>query len=249
MSKTVFLLQDSEDTNKKLKEKFLESEFEVVGETCDGVLALGMISDKKPDFIITEIVLAGYDGLSVIDKIKQLKLNTKIIVLSVLRNEEVIRKAESLGADYYMVKPYSFEILKERIKELDEGFVLKKFPNKLSEHAIDKRITDIFLSIGMNASNMGYEFLREAIKLVVKDPNIINSVTKKLYPTIGAKYETSASKVERAMRHSITMAWNSDRVDCINKLLGINAFVRREKPTNSEFIAIIADKIKLEEEC
>ena len=247
-TKTVFLLQDTKELNEELNRKFAEDgEYEVVGETTDGISAISLIVDKKPRFVITEIVLTGYDGLSVISKIKELKLNTKIIVLSALRREEVIQKAEAYGADYFLAKPYNFEVLKDRMKELNEERLTYKVPSVMPKQSLEEKISKIFINVGIPPHIKGYSFLREGVKMAVEDPEIINSITKRLYPSIGKKYQTTASKVERAIRHAIEVAWNRGRIDSINNILGVRAYIGQEKPTNGEFIALVADKMLLEQ--
>ncbi len=248
--KSVFILQDTKESVDKVAECFANSdEFEIVGTAVDGINAISMISDKKPDFLITELVLAGYDGLCVIEKIREFKLNIRIIVLSALCREEVITKAIALGADYFMAKPFSEKVLKDRMKELSlDKQELKPagFMAPLHKISLEEKISKIFINVGIPPHIKGYSFLREGVKMAVEDPDIINNITKKLYPMIGEKYSTTASKVERAIRHAIEVAWNRGRIENINNLLGVRAYVGAEKPTNGEFIALVADKMLLE---
>lgn len=248
--KTVFILQDTKDCAEKIKECFSNSdEYEVAGVETDGINAIALIADKKPDFLITELVLAGYDGLCVIEKIRELKLGVKIIVLSALCREEIITKAILAGADYFMAKPFGEKVLKDRMKELWEE---KSEPrpreilSPLHKVSLEEKISKIFINVGIPPHIKGYSFLREGVKMAVEDPDIINNITKKLYPMIGEKYSTTASKVERAIRHAIEVAWNRGRIENINSLLGVRAYVGAEKPTNGEFIALVADKMLLE---
>ncbi|MBQ3492748.1 MAG: sporulation transcription factor Spo0A [Clostridia bacterium] len=250
LKKTIFLLQDTKELNDELSEKFSQEEdFEVVGCTTDGINAIPLITDKKPKVLITGLVLSGYDGLSVINKIKAQGINVKIIVLSALATDEVIAKTVSAGADYFMAKPYNFNILKERITEI---LSVNENPqplvaNKLHRESLDEKISKIFINVGIPPHVKGYGFLREGVKMAVEDPEIINNITKKLYPSIGEKFNTSASKVERAIRHAIEVAWNRGRIEAINNILGVRAYVGAEKPTNGEFIALVADKMLLEQ--
>jgi len=250
LKKTIFLLQDTKELNDELSEKFSQEEdFEVVGCTTDGINAIPLITDKKPKVLITGLVLSGYDGLSVINKIKAQGVNVKIIVLSALATDEVIAKTVSAGADYFMAKPYNFNILKERITEI---LSVNENPqplvaNKLHRESLDEKISKIFINVGIPPHVKGYGFLREGVKMAVEDPEIINNITKKLYPSIGEKFNTSASKVERAIRHAIEVAWNRGRIEAINNILGVRAYVGAEKPTNGEFIALVADKMLLEQ--
>ena len=251
LKKTVFILQDTKETIDELVNRFAEDEeYEVIGTSTDGISALSPLAEKKPDFLITGLVLLGYDGLRVIEKIKELNIKTKIIVLSALTREEVVTKAVSLGASYFLAKPYKFSILKERMKALEEEkpaeTTRSSYISGVRDMSLDEKISKIFINVGIPPHIKGYSFLREGVKLAVEEPEIINNITKKLYPMIGDKYSTTASKVERAIRHAIEVAWNRGRIESINNILGVRAYVGAEKPTNGEFIALVADKMLLE---
>ena len=241
--KKIYLLQNTEEINEELCEKFESSGFEVVGKTTDGDIAEKEVAERSPDFLITELVLPGSDGLKVIKDLKSKSPKLKVIVLSALNSEEAISEATRQGASYFMVKPYSFGILTERIREIAEkgDTVRSDFSPSL-----DEKISKIFINVGIPPHIKGYCFLREGVKMAVSDPPIINNITKKLYPMIGEKYKTTPSKVERAIRHAIEVAWNRGRIESINAILGVRAYIGQEKPTNGEFIALIADKMLLE---
>ena len=247
--KTVFILQETKESAMALADSFNESEdFEVVGVETDGINAIPMINDKKPKFVVTELVLSGYDGLSVISKIKEMKLNAKVVVLSSLTSDAVISKAIRVGADYFMAKPFNFGALSNRLLELDQAVPENKDDKQVFHKvSLEEKISKIFINVGIPPHIKGYSFLREGVKMAVEDPEIINSITKKLYPSIGKKFSTSASKVERAIRHAIEVAWNRGRIDNINNILGVRAYIGAEKPTNGEFIALVADKMLLEQ--
>ncbi len=249
LKKSIFILQDTKEQTEALAKDFeRDEEFMVVGCATDGISAISMIADKKPKILITGLVLSGYDGLSVISKVRELKLPIKIIVLSALTADEVISKAVSSGADYFMAKPCNFSAIKERIKEMLEEKEDKSNPlGKFKKISLEEKISKIFINVGIPPHIKGYNFLREGVKMAVQDPSIINNITKKLYPMIGEKYSTSASKVERAIRHAIEVAWNRGRIESINSILGVRAYIGAEKPTNGEFIALVADKMLLEQ--
>lgn len=252
MSKiSVFLLQDSKEVNDELERKFLENDkFEIVGKGCDGISAISLIADKKPDVVILELVLAGYDGLCVIQKLKEMGSKSKIIVLSAISREQVVSKSIALGAEYFMAKPYDFELLKERVIEIlsstESTGAKGDYVRPFHEITLEEKISRIFINVGIPPHIKGYAFLREGVKMAVNQPQIINSITKELYPRIGERYNTTPSKVERAIRHAIEVAWNRGRIDTINNILGVRAYVGAEKPTNGEFIALVADKMILE---
>ncbi len=254
MKKTVFILQDTKEAIDELAINFKEDgEYEVIGTSTDGISALSPLAEKKPDFLITGLVLLGYDGLRVIEKIKELNIKTKIIVLSALTREEVVQKAVALGASYFMAKPYKFSILKERMKEIAEEKGERAMQKGgvssfggVRKESLEEKISKIFINVGIPPHIKGYSFLREGVRLAVEDPEIINNITKRLYPAIGEKYQTTASKVERAIRHAIEVAWNRGRIESINNILGVRAYIGADKPTNGEFIALVADKMLLE---
>ncbi len=249
--RTVFLLHDTKEFNDALEKKFIEAGFSVVGTATDGISAISMIAEKKPAFLITGIVLAGYDGLSVISKVRALDFPIKIIVVSALSRDEIIAKAMNVGANYFMAKPYDFSLLVERMYNLEEEKKTLLNTNAqvgaVKKTALEEKISKIFINVGIPPHIKGYNFLREGVKMAVEDPEIINNITKRLYPSIGEKYKTTASKVERAIRHAIEVAWARGRIETINSILGVRAYVGQEKPTNGEFIALVADKMLLEQ--
>lgn len=224
------------------------SGFTVVGASCDGEEGVSLILNNCPDFLITGIVLKGLDGFTVLEKLNGLNLKTKAIVVSSFTSEAIITRALSSGAVYYMAKPFKSEVLKNRLLELSLGANPEEELTGLEKrkNTLDEKISKIFISVGIPPHIKGYYYLREGVKMAVDEPDIINNITKKLYPKIGEKFDTSASKVERAIRHAIEVAWARGRIETINSLFGIRAYVGGEKPTNGEFIALIADKMLLE---
>ncbi len=244
--KTVFLLQDTNEQNERLAELISgEQDFEVVGKSTNGGLAVDEILEIKPDLVIVEIIISGGDGISVITKLKEAKINAKIVVLSAFARDEMINRASLAGADYYMAKPYNAEILIERLKEI-VGVTYIGGDGKRLKDKLDDHLSTIFINVGIPPHIKGYVFLREGVKMAIEKPEIVNNITKQLYPLIGEKYNTTASKVERAIRHAIEVAWNRGRLESINGILGVRALVGKEKPTNGEFIALVADKLMVE---
>ena len=193
-----------------------------------------------------DMILQGLDGFKVLEAVGKEK--SKIIVQSALSMDGFINKAINLGAKYYCIKPFDVNTLKDRVNDVlnvDNGNT-KVFFYSFSPNHIEEKITNIFITVGIPAHIKGYQFLREAIKLAIANPEIINSITKKLYPTIAEKYDTSASKVERAIRHAIEVAWNRGKIENINTIFGLKIYNRNEKPTNGELIALIADKMLMD---
>ena len=215
----------------------------------DGEAGIKKIMNSKPDMVITGMFLKGADGASVIQAVKKTWPNAKIVAMGIA-NDALIEKAIVIGADYYLVKPFDNAVAMERICELlkeENKTEIREYASKKRKPVtIDEKISEIFISIGIPPHIKGYGYLREGIKLTVERPYIINSVTKELYPTISKKFATTPSKVERAIRHAIEVAWNRGRIDAINAIFGTRVYLGTEKPTNSEFIALVADKLILE---
>lgn len=235
-------LEELRALTEKLTEEKIDSEVVMVS---NGKEAIAKLEESQYDVLVCDLLLPGADGFAVIEKAKEVNIKTKVIVLSALSSESFIKKATGLGANYYMLKPVSVEILSKRISEMTSGqFSTSK--SKSSSKEIEEKITNIFITVGIPAHIKGYQFLREAIKLAMENPDIINSITKKLYPSIAERFETSASKVERAIRHAIEVAWNRGKIENINSIFGLTVYSSNEKPTNGEFIALVADKMLLE---
>lgn len=245
--RSVYVLQESRSVAEELADSLREYDFEIAGASCDGLTAIAEIEKTEPEYLITGIISFTLDGLEVIKRLKAAKNKIKIIVVSAITREEVIQRAMDLGAEYYMVKPIDKSVLADRLNELGDKVTGKTFRNdeKRSPN-IDEKISKIFISVGIPPHIKGYVYLREGVKMAIDKPQIINNITKQLYPGIGEKYSTSASKVERAIRHAIEVAWNRGRIESINSVFGVRAYVGSEKPTNGEFIALVADKMILE---
>ena len=247
--KSVIVLQDSlSGIQEVISSISTLNNFEVVGSSCDGEQGLELVKNHNPDFLILGIVLKTLDGVAVMEEIKKLNLKTKVVILSSFTSESVISRAMSAGAIYYLAKPYKPEVLRERLTELTSDNISnnKDLIVEMKRRSLDEKISKIFISVGIPPHIKGYQYLREGVKMAVNDPDVINHITKLLYPSISVKYKTTASKVERAIRHAIEVAFNRGRIEAINNLLGIHAYGAGDKPTNGEFIALIADKMLLE---
>ena len=245
----IVILQDKEQKCEELKRAFEASgEFEVLFTSTDGEEGVGQILKLDAEYCITDLILSGLDGLGVLDRLAKGGSNTKVIVYSAISREEVVETCISKGAAFYITKPCDAITLVKRIKDLflsekrGTGFVNPKFRTP----SLDEKISKIFISVGIPPHIKGYSYLREGIKLAVDCPDVINNITKKLYPMIGEKYSTTPSKVERAIRHAIEVAWARGRINNINELFGVQTYLAGEKPTNGEFIALIADKMLLD---
>lgn len=246
MEKIRTLIVDTEEFRNNFK-KCIKSNMriDVVAETDNGKKAVEIAKKTNLDVVVLDIVLPEIDGFEVIERIKEINPSIKAVVVSSINSSIFVQKAMNFGVEYFMVKPIDATLIAKRIGELSSK---KMFESKHVENtkAMDEKITNIFITVGIPAHIKGYYFLREAIKMAVSEPNIINSITKKLYPSIANIYETTSSKVERAIRHAIEVAWNKGKIENINDVFGLRVYDSHEKPTNGEFIALVADKMLLE---
>jgi len=243
----VVLLGQADNEQEKIKKVISSNDkYEIAFISCDGREGLKAIKEINPDIVVMDILLQNYDGFEVLENLKNDNFSGKIIVVSSLTKDDFAKKALDLGAGYYMIRPIHEEVFEKRLNDLlnsrKEIFVRKSSKNR----ALDEKISNIFITVGIPAHIKGYQFLREAIKMAIEEPEIINSITKQLYPSIAERFETSASKVERAIRHAIEVAWNRGKIENINSIFGIRVYNSNEKPTNGEFIALVADKMLVE---
>lgn len=255
---TVGIADDNKDFCEILKDYFeTQDKISISFIVHDGISAVDAVKKNQPDILILDMVMPHLDGLGVLENINDMELPKypKVIVLSAVGQEGVTQKAINLGADYYVVKPFNLATLTKRIHQLagaepDENkmnfartIVNNSSKGKHGDLEID--ITNIIHEIGVPAHIKGYQYLRDGITLVVGDMDLLSAVTKELYPAIAKLNNTTSSRVERAIRHAIEVAWNKGKKEAITNLFGTSAN-NNGKPTNSEFIAIIADKLRLE---
>ncbi|MCD8154135.1 MAG: sporulation transcription factor Spo0A [Clostridiales bacterium] len=238
-----------------------DKDLELVGKAHNGEEICRIIREKEPDVVVLDIIMPKVDGLSVMERFShgtEGKKAPSFIVVSAVGQERITEDAFSLGADYYMLKPFDNQLLINRIKHVrrlsDRKFrEISRHPVQASGEKIrvpdsnlETDVTNVIHEIGVPAHIKGYQYLRDAIILVVNDMEMLNSITKILYPTIAKKHQTTPSRVERAIRHAIEVAWSRGKMDTIDALFGYTVSTGKGKPTNSEFIALIADKIRLE---
>lgn len=248
----IVIFESSEEFLEELK-NYLDGreDFNVCAVTGNGNAGIEYIEQYKPDVAILNLVLSGKDGFAVLDYIRDNHPEVRTIVVSNFSDERIINSAIAHGAKYYFVKPVDPRNIAERIEDVLAENALEyrsaEIRAKRKVTSVDEKISNIFISIGIPPHIKGYAYLREGIKMAIENPAVINNVTKELYPNIGKKFDTTASKVERAIRHAIEVAWNRGRVDAINAIFGVRVYIGSERPTNSEFIALVADKLILEE--
>ncbi|MDL2225458.1 sporulation transcription factor Spo0A [Eubacteriales bacterium OttesenSCG-928-M02] len=226
-----------------------KEEVELIAHVYDGLAALAHIA--QADVVVLDLIMPHLDGFALLDRISELgEKRPEVVVISALGNEEVVYRACNMGAKYYMVKPFNMESLYKRTMELaglkgsreKSGTVIQVSGNK----SLDEKITNIFLSVGIPAHIKGYHYLRYGVKLVVEDSTLMSRITKALYPSIADHFDTTPSKVERAIRHAIDVAWSRGKIENINRIFGFNIYSKNDKPTNGEFIALVADKLTME---
>ncbi len=259
----VLIVDDNKDFCNIMNEYLgKQDDIEVMGIANNGKEALELISQKLPDLIILDIIMPHIDGLGVLEQMNNMNLSKfpRVIILSAVGQDKITQKAISLGADYYVIKPFDFEIFIERVRQItgtNEANVSNAVLNKTRQgrpalvtknRSLEAEITNIIHEIGVPAHIKGYLYLREAIIRVVENIELLSAVTKELYPSIAKKFNTTSSRVERAIRHAIEVAWSRGKVDTINNLFGYTVNNDRGKPTNSEFIAMVADKLRLEQQ-
>ena len=241
-----------------------QPDMEVVGIAHNGVEACSMIQEKQPDIVILDVIMPHLDGIGVLERMKTINFEKRpvFIMLSAVGQDKITEKALNLGAEYYIIKPFDMGTLIKRIRQLKENHqIIKsntKSPNSpkvtnsgqptyaMSALSLEKEVTNVIHEIGIPAHIKGYQYLRDAIIMAINDMDILNSITKQLYPNIAKKYNTTPSRVERAIRHAIEVAWSRGKMDTIDKLFGYTINNGKGKPTNSEFVALIADRLRLE---
>jgi two-component system response regulator (stage 0 sporulation protein A) len=223
---------------------------EVILAAKDGNRLLTDMKAHSPDVVLTDVFMPKLDALGVLAQLDSLGLKHKpmVMVMSSFDNSRLEKETLTAGAAYYFLKPFDMEVLAERIIQLtgwrDDARPIKG-SGGVGEQDLELMVTEIIHQIGVPAHIKGYHYLREAIVLAVRNQEIINSVTKQLYPTVAKKHATTSSRVERAIRHAIEVAWDRGDVDVLNSYFGYTIHNGRGKPTNSEFIAMIADKLRL----
>lgn len=261
MEKLSVAIADDNERMVQLLERIVSSdeELNVVGKATDGEELCTIIRKQEPDVVLLDIIMPKVDGLAVMEKVNcdaSIKKRPSFIVISAVGKEKITEDAFALGADYYILKPFDNDMVISRIKHTRENqeknFAEVRRVNayeskkEYMERNLETDVTGIIHEIGVPAHIKGYQYLRDSIIMSVNDMEMLNSITKILYPTIAKKHQTTPSRVERAIRHAIEVAWSRGKMDTIEELFGYTVSNGKGKPTNSEFIALIADKIRLE---
>lgn len=261
----ILIADDNQEFAKTLAGYIQEQDdMEVIGIAKDGEEAVEMITNVTPDIALLDVIMPHLDGIGVLEKINVSEIEKKptCIMLSAVGQDKITQKAVSLGAEYYVVKPFDIELLIKRMKELKNfkpsqtmnSFIGKEIKpqyveiasNEKKQENLEALVTNIIHEVGVPAHIKGYQYLREAIIMVINDIDVINQITKSLYPKIAYKFNTTPSRVERAIRHAIEVAWGRGDQKTVENIFGYTISAAKGKPTNSEFIAMIADKLRLE---
>ncbi len=264
---SVLIADDNQDFSHTLSSYINSQEdMQVIGMAKDGTEAVEMLENINPDVALLDVIMPHLDGLGVLEYVNSEMPETKkptCIMLSAVGQDKITKKAISLGAEYYVVKPFDIELLIKRIREIkyfkpeqaNNYFTSKEtkmqyidlsYSDSKKEENLEALVTNIIHEVGVPAHIKGYQYLREAIMMVVNDIDVINQITKSLYPRIASKFSTTPSRVERAIRHAIEVAWGRGQQEAVENIFGYTISASKGKPTNSEFIAMIADKLRLE---
>lgn len=252
----VILADDNREFAKLLKEHLAnQDDIEVIGVAYNGGDVIEQLKQHSPDVLVLDIIMPHLDGLGVLEQIQEMNLSPKpqIIMLTAFGQESITQRAVELGAAYYILKPFDMEVLTHRIRQIcgsnaDPANMNRQYtqPPLHKNNNLDANITNVIHEIGVPAHIKGYLYLREAITMVYNEVDLLGAITKSLYPRIAEKFNTTPSRVERAIRHAIEVAWSRGNIDSIRNLFGYTINVSKAKPTNSEFIAMVADKLRIE---
>lgn len=255
------------DSGYEMLERQLEAysgeKFDIVCCTADGNEVYDQVINMRPDVLLMDVFITNVDGLEVLEQIREnaTLADMRIIFLSTVGSSRIINMAFNLGADYYVMKPCNPKVLSKRIVQIADfekvGEPCTEVIGNVNElpsesgynygmNTIENDVTEIIREIGIPAHIKGYQYIREGIMMAVNDMNMLNYITKLLYPSIAKKYKTTSSSVERAIRHAIEVAWGRGKIDVIEDMFGYTVSAGKGKPTNSEFIALIADKLRIE---
>ncbi|QSX06810.1 sporulation transcription factor Spo0A [Sedimentibacter sp. zth1] len=255
----IVIADDNKEFRGVLKDFLLSKNvFDILAMADDGIKAIEAVEKYEPDVLILDIIMPHLDGLGVLEKMHKSNLSKfpKVIILSAVGHDKITQRAINMGVDYYIIKPFNFDSFAERLLQIS-GYETSKVQirnkeiiyneNAQKELSLEAKITDILHEVGVPAHIKGYQYLRTAIIDVVNNVELLGAITKELYPSIAIKYSTTASRVERAIRHAIEVACNRGKIETINNIFGYTIHNNKGKPTNSEFIAMISDKLRLEQ--
>ena len=226
-----------------------QADIELVGVAYNGEQILTIMEEQQPDVVILDIIMPHLDGIGVLEQMNiKGGRRPKIIMLTAFGQEAITQRVVELGADYYVLKPFNMDVLVSRIRQLAGSITSQRrvVAQAIKARPVDVEVTNIIREMGIPAHIKGYQYLRDAIIMIIAEIELLGAVTKVLYPMIAEKHQTTPSRVERAIRHAIEVAWSRGNSDMINRLFGYTVKLEKSKPTNSEFMAMIADKLRME---
>ena len=245
----VLMIDDNIELVNMVKEYFSDhASIDVSLEAHDGVEGLKLIKENQGDYdvVILDLIMPNKDGISVLEDMQEMELDKNVIVLTSYNAQDMIRKVSELGVDYFILKPFELSELEKRVIECADG---TKYNNKsidVYHNNLQISITKILHELGIPSHIKGYQYIREGISILYERPEVVGGITKELYPDIAAKFNTTVSRVERAIRHAIEVSWNRGNWDLMEEIFGHSVDIDKAKPTNSEFIVTVADKLRLE---
>lgn len=244
----VVIADDNREFSEIMQEYLKQQpDIDLVGVAYNGEEVLALVNEEKPDIVVLDIIMPHLDGIGVLEKLNNIQLRRpKVIMLTAFGQENITQRVVELGADYYVLKPFNMDVLINRIRQLFNNQTSQRPTSSVKVKTLDVEVTNIIREIGIPAHIKGYQYLRDAIMMIVHEMELLGAVTKVLYPMIADKYVTTPSRVERAIRHAIEVAWNRGNMEMINRLFGYTVKIDKGKPTNSEFMAMIADKLRME---
>lgn len=241
----VLIADDNRDFCELLREYIdQQPDMQVVQTVHNGSQVVPALEETKPDVLLLDIIMPHLDGIGVLEKLAELPRRPRIVVVTAFGHEHVTRRAAELGADYCVLKPFDLDMLAARIREVVRGPAARPVP-AARPRSLDAEVTSVIREVGIPAHIRGYSYLRDAILMVIDNMDLINAVTKSLYPTIAQKYRTTPSRVERAIRHAIEVAWNRGNLEAIEEMFGYTVSRDKGKPTNAQFIAMVADRMRV----
>lgn len=245
----LLIIDDNESLRQLVKEYFdSSSTIDVVLEASDGKEGIEIINSNVNNFdmILLDLVMPNKDGIEVLKYLRKEKIDKKVIFTTSYNSQEIIRMVAELEANYFMLKPYELEVLETKILDLANEFIPESKGINLYSNNLQLTITKTLHELGVPSHIKGYQYIREGVTLVYNNPTIIGGITKELYPEIAKKFNSTTSRVERAIRHAIEISWNRANWDLMEELFGYSVDIDKAKPTNSEFIVTIADKLRLD---
>ncbi|MFO7245851.1 MAG: sporulation transcription factor Spo0A [Thermaerobacter sp.] len=245
----VMLADDNRDFCQLLADYLQDlDDMDVVAVVHDGQAALDALAEREVDVLLLDIIMPYLDGIGVLEELNRRPgPMPRVIMLTAFGQEHIMRRAAALGANYYLLKPFGLDLLAERIRQVARGDHRageRLLPDR--ERSVEAQVTALLHEIGIPAHIKGYQYLRESIMMVIRDVDLLGAVTKELYPAVARRFDTTPSRVERAIRHAIEVAWNRANVDVVHRVFGHTISAQRGKPTNSEFIAMVADRVRMQ---